>query len=96
MADVVHQRQGFRQVGVQPQYPGNGPRDLCDLEGVGQAVAEVVGVAPGEDLGLGLQAAEGTGVDDAVAVALIVVAVGMGGLGVTAARRLLDWHGVGR
>jgi hypothetical protein len=44
---------------------------------VGQAIAKVVGVAPGEDLGFVFEAAEGAGVDDSIAIALIVVAVGM-------------------
>ena len=56
---------------------GDGARDLRDFDGVGESVAEMVGVAAGENLGLIFEAAEGAGVDDAVAVALEVVAVGM-------------------
>jgi isopropylmalate/homocitrate/citramalate synthase len=44
---------------------------------VGEAVAEVVGIAAGENLRLIFETAKGAGVDDAVAVALEVVAVGM-------------------
>ena len=42
MSDVMHQGQGFDEISVQAQRPGNGPRDLRDFNGVRQAVAEVV------------------------------------------------------
>src|SRR5437660_3304472 len=42
-----------------------------------QAVAEVIGVAPGEDLRLGLKPSKGAGVNHAIAVALEIVAVGV-------------------
>ena len=61
---------------------------------MGKAVAEVIGEAAGEDLGLGFQTAKSTGVDDAVAVALEVVAIGMLGLGDAASAGLLHPHGV--
>ena len=73
---------------------GDGAGDLRDFEGVGEAVAEVVGVAAGEDLGLGFEAAEGAGVDDAVAVALEVVAVGMRRFREAASAGLFDLHRV--
>ena len=62
---------------------------------MGEAVAEVVGVAAGEDLRLGFEAAEGAGVNDAVAVALEVVAVGMRRLGEAASAGVFDVHRVG-
>jgi hypothetical protein len=62
---------------------------------VGEAVAEVVGVAAGEDLGFGFEAAEGAGVNDTIAIALKVVAVGMRGLKKTASAGALDVHRVG-
>ena len=49
----------------------------------------MVGEAGGEDLGLVLQPPEGAGVNDAVAVALEFVAIGMGQFGITAAPRPL-------
>jgi len=44
---------------------------------MGEPVAEVVGESGRENLGFGLEAAEGAGVDDAVAVARIFAAVGV-------------------
>ncbi len=43
---------------------------MDDFDGVGEAAAEVVAGAAGEDLGLSGEAAEGAGLDDAVAVTL--------------------------
>ena len=77
MADVVDQRQRFDQIDVEVERAGDGAGDLRDFDGVGEAVAEVVGVAAGEDLRLGFQPAKGAGMNDAIAVALKVVAVGM-------------------
>jgi hypothetical protein len=54
----------------------------------------MVGVTPGKNLGLILQTPEGAGVNDAVAVSLVIVAEGMRRLGIAAALRLLDAHGV--
>src|SRR5437660_9195086 len=64
-----------------------------------QPVAEVVGVPSRENLGLCLEAAESSRVNDPIAVALKVVAVGMLRLGVTApaglfhAHRIISEHG---
>ena len=44
----------------------------------------MIGIAAGKNLGFRLQSAEGAGVDDAVAVALEVVTIGMLRLGVAA------------
>jgi hypothetical protein len=77
MPDVVHQRQRFHQFFIQSQDAGDGARDLRDLKGMSQAIAEVVRVAAGEDLGLVFEPAEGPRVDDAVAIALEVVAIRM-------------------
>ena len=70
MANVVDQRQRFGEIDIEAECSGDGARDLRDLDGVGQAVAEVVGVAAGEDLGLVFEPAEGTRVNDAVTIAL--------------------------
>ena len=43
MADVVHQRERFGQVFIQPEHTGHGAGDLRDLDRVGQAVAEMIG-----------------------------------------------------
>ncbi len=83
MADIVGQRQRFGQILVQLQDVGQRARDLRDFDGVGQAVAEVVGEAGRENLRLGFQPAEGTGMNHAVAVALEGVAVRMRGFGIS-------------
>jgi hypothetical protein len=59
---------------------------------VGEAGAEVIGETPGEDLRLVLKAAEGAGVNDAVAVALKIVTVRMRRLGIAAPERGLNPH----
>ena len=70
MADVVDQCQRLGEVFVEAERAGAGAGDLRDLDGVGQAAAEVVGGAAGEDLGLAREAAEGARLHDAFAVAL--------------------------
>ena len=77
MADVVHERQRFNQIGVQVQLLGDGARDLRNLERVREAIAEVIGEASGEYLRLVFQTAESARMYDAVAVTLVVVAIGM-------------------
>ena len=84
MADIVRQRQRLRQILVQLQNAGQRARDLRHFDGVGQAVAEVVGQLRGEDLCFGLQPPESTRMHHAVAVALEGVAVGVGGFGIGA------------
>ncbi len=70
VADVVDEGEGFGEIFVEVQGGGDGAGDLRDLDGVGEARAEVVGGAGGEDLRLAGEAAEGAGLDDALAVAL--------------------------
>ncbi|GGG94993.1 hypothetical protein GCM10011586_07440 [Silvibacterium dinghuense] len=70
MPDVVDQRQRLRQRLIEPQSGGNGARDLRDLHSVGQPAAEVIGRAVRKDLRLAGEAAEGTGMNDARAVAV--------------------------
>ena len=77
MPDVVGQGEGFGEVLIESEGGGDGAGDLGDLDGVGETIAEMIGKAGGEDLGLGFQAAEGARVDDAVAIALEGVAVRM-------------------
>ena len=94
MPDVVDQSQRLDQINVQVQGARKSARNLRNLKRVGQPVAKVIGVAAGENLGLGFEAAEGTRVDNPVTVALEVVAVGMLRLGVAATARLLYAHRV--
>ena len=67
---VVRQADGFDQVLVGAQGAGDGAPNLGYFQGVGQAGAVVVAFIVDEYLGLVFQAAEGGGVQDAVAVAL--------------------------
>jgi hypothetical protein len=55
----------------------------------------MVRVAARENLGLVFETAEGAGVDDAVAVALEVVAIGMGRLREAASAGMFHLHRVG-
>ena len=70
VAEVVGERDGLGQVLVEPQRAGDGAGHLADFERVGQPGAEMLALVVEEDLGLVLQAPEGGGMDDAVAVAL--------------------------
>src|ERR1017187_4734192 len=95
VADVVDQGEGFGEIDVEAEGSGDGAGDLRDFESVGEAVAEVVGVAAGGDLGLGFETAEGAGVNYSVAVALKIIAVGVGRLGEAASAGVFDVHRVG-
>src|SRR5579864_4889728 len=75
VADVMNQCQCLDQINVQAESAGNGARNLRDLNGVGQPVAEMIGIAAGENLGFSLEPAKSAGVDNTVAVPLKVVAV---------------------
>ena len=79
MAEVVRQRQRLGQVFVEAEDAADRAGDLRDLDAVGQARAVVIALMVDEHLGLVLQAAEGAGVDDAVAVALERVRVALSG-----------------
>jgi hypothetical protein len=60
-----------------------------------QAVPEVIGISSGEDLGLGFKTAKGARVNDAVAVPLKIVAIGMLGFSEAASAGSFDVHRVG-
>ena len=85
MADIVHQRHTFNEIFVETQAPGSNTRDLCHLDGVGQARAEVITLVVGENLSLVLQTPERAAVDDAIAVALKLTAEVVGDAGVLTA-----------
>ena len=90
MADVVRQRQRFGQIFIQPEYPSHRARDLRNLDGMRQAVAEMIGKVGGENLRLVFQPPESPRMHDAVAIALKFVAVGMGKFGIAAPARPFD------
>jgi hypothetical protein len=77
----VHQSEGLGEVDVEAERSGDGARDLRDFERVSEAVAEMIGITAGEYLSFRFEAAESAGMDDAVAVALKIVAVGVRRLG---------------
>ncbi len=95
MADIVNECERFGEIGIERESGGDGARDLRDFQSVREAVAKMIGIARGENLRLGFESAERAGVDDAVAVACIVIAIGMRRLGVTASAGLRDVHRVG-
>ena len=80
VAQIMRQRQSLRQILVEVQRAGDGAGDLADFDRVGEAGAVVVALMGHEDLRLVRQPAEGGGMDDAVAVALIFRARGGGRL----------------
>src|SRR5215831_19672583 len=59
-----------------------------------EAISEMIGEARGEDLRFGFEAAKGTGMDDAVAVARVVVTIRMRRFGKTTAAGLPHVHGI--
>ena len=96
VAEIVDQRHGLGEVLVAAQRAGQRAGDLRDLDRVGEPGAVVVALMRDEDLRLVLQAAEGGGVDDAVAVALERRAGRALGLVLEAAARLRGIAGIWR
>jgi hypothetical protein len=94
MPEVVHQGQRLDQVDIHVQGRGQRACNLRNLEGVRQAVAKMIGVPPREDLRLCFQTAESAGMDNAVAIALKIIAVGMLRLGITPTPRLFNTNRV--
>ncbi len=94
MADVVDERESFGEIGIDPQRARHGARDLRNLQRVRQPVAEMVGEARGENLSLRFETAKRAGMQHAVAIAGVVVAVGMLRFRKTASARPPHIHGV--
>ncbi len=74
MAEIVGKTERLGQILVQPERASHGSADLGDLDRMGQPDAKMIAVRSNEYLGLIPQPAEGSGMDDAVAVALKSVA----------------------
>jgi hypothetical protein len=91
VAEIVGEGDGLGEVLIEREGAGDGAGDGGDLDGMGEAGAEVIAGAAEEDLGLVLEAAEGAGMDDARAVALVLGAIGMARLAVLAAGALADF-----
>ncbi len=70
VAEIVAERDALGEILVQREGPRQRTRELGDLDGVGQAGAEMIALVMYEHLRLVGEAAEGGGMDDAVAVAL--------------------------
>ena len=70
MAEIVRQGDRFGEVLVEAQRARQGPRDARDLDGVGHPRPVMIARAVEKDLGLVLEAAKGTTVDDPISVAL--------------------------
>src|SRR5258708_21510791 len=94
MPNVMNQRQRFHQINIQSKLCGNGTRNLRNFQRMRQAIAEMVGIAAGENLGLGFQPAERARMNYPVAVALKVVAVRMLRLRMTPPTRVLHANSV--
>ena len=87
MAEIMRERYRLGQFGVEPERARDRPRHLRNLDGMGEAGAEIVALMLDEDLRLVLEAAEGAGMDDTVPVALEGRAEGALFLGPEAAAR---------
>ena len=70
MAEIMHERDRLGEVLVATQRPRQRPRNLRDLDRVGQPGTKMVAFMGDEHLRLVFQAAERGGMDDPVAVAL--------------------------
>ena len=77
MSDIVDQGQSLGEIFVELKSTGNGAGDLGHFHGVSEPAAKVIGVAVGEDLSLTGQPPESAGVNDASAIALKGVAIGV-------------------
>src|ERR1700677_5254155 len=96
MAEIVGQPDGLDQVLIDLEGTGHGPRNRRDLHRMGHARAVMIARAVQEDLGLVLESAERTAVDDAVTVALEFEAQPMAVFRVLATARGRARLGVGR
>ena len=93
MADVMDEREGFREIDIQRERVRNGAGDLRNFEGVCESIAKVIGEARGENLGFGFEAAKRPRVHDAVAIARVFIAVGMRRFGKSPAATVFGPHG---
>src|ERR1700694_1961116 len=92
VANVVNQCERFRKGGVQAQSGCNGAGNLRYFDGVRQTIAKMIGKSGGENLRLGFQPPKGARMNDAIAITNVFAAVGMRGLAIAAAARVLDFH----
>ena len=95
MSDIVDERQCLRQIRIESQRGGHGASDLRHFQRMREAIAKMIGEARGENLSLRLEPAESAGMDDAVAVARVVIAVGMRDFRVAPSPRIAHVHCIG-
>jgi len=69
---IMRQGERLGQVFIEPERTGDRAGDLRDFDRMGKTRAVVIPLVIDKDLGLVFQASEGSGMDDAVAVALII------------------------
>ena len=96
MAQIMGQRQRLGEILIAAQRPRQGARDLRDFQRMRQPGAVLIAFMGDEDLGLFLQAPEGAGMDNAVAIALEGIAHRTVGLGKQPSTRLRRMAGVRR
>src|ERR1700730_13456406 len=92
MANVMDKRESLHQGRVQSQCIRNGTGDLRNFDRVRQAIPKMIGETHGKNLGFCFQAAEGARVNNTIAVANVIAAVGVRGLNIATAARILDVH----
>ncbi len=95
VAKVVGKGDGFGEVFVEVECLGEVSGDGGDFDSVGEACAEASASAVEEDLGFVAELAEGAGVDDSVAVALVGGSPVFFGFGVASASGVLAFLGEG-
>ena len=60
MADVMDEREGFREIDIQRERVRNGAGDLRNFEGVCESIAKVIGETRSENLCFGFETAKRT------------------------------------
>jgi len=96
MAEIMRETDGLGQILVQLQGVRNGARDLRDFDGVREPGSIQVAFVIDEHLGLVDQAAEGGGMHDAVAVALVFRTICRLRFSIAPAARMLIVGRIGR
>jgi hypothetical protein len=78
MADIMNQRQRFRQIFIEPERTSRRTGNLRHFNGVRQPIAEVIGKARCEDLRLVFQPPERTCMHNTIPVTLKLISVAVG------------------
>ena len=96
MANVVDESESLGKIRIEAESCGYRSGNLRNLKSVGQTITKVIRITNGEHLRLGFEASEGARVNDAIAVALEGVAIGMRRLGIATAPAARYREGEGR